>query len=513
VRSRSLSALDAAELQANAEAQEPSHDEAVALELQLRQRSTNEQAQAQRVRTHGAESKEEEDEDSDAEKQDEGKLHVAVTAPSSRFWPFSLASSPSPSASPDVRNADECHCEDAVAIVTSGGSSSSNSRCNNNARKCNVANANAAGNKGASGGVTAAVASFLSRALSPSPAALNASAAAAASTVRGGGLSSSSSYGATLKPPSLPLPPLSSSSSSPSLPRSSSSSLKPSSSYRAPLSTFLPLPVEVDELNFANLLDRQLRDQVRERMRSAWRLGLLAAQEEAQAQFDSLRAMLPPALAPYATASHLGRLGALGATLLLAQLAVASPHFLRSSLSRSLRAGRDVAFFAAAVVAAATAYRELHSSLPEGSAAAAQAARALMSGSLPPSDATAATGIRRGNSAEQGASSSSSSPPPPPPPALLPSLATFQRVHALSSSSASSVAQRLHELSLLLRWLRLRLAASKPLRLSGLVLALWLAWLGRHSGAAQSFRAFLAANLRSILQKLPQSRLPALVSS
>jgi len=247
----------------------------------------------------------------------------------------------------------------------------------------------------------------------------------------------------------------------------------------------LPLPPEVDDLNFANLLDRQLRDQVRERMRSAWRIGLLAAQEEVQAQMEQVRAMLPASLVPYATVQHIGRLGALSGGLVAAHLAFVSPRF-RALLRNSFHVGRDLAFLAAALVAVATAYRELHSSMPEGAGAAGSGAAAARRSRSPPS-------ARRDGSAEAvsvlpaGAS-------------MLPSLATFSRVHALSPSShPSTVVRGAHEFAMLVRWLRLRFAASAPLRNSTLVLALWFLWLGRRSAAAESFRAFLVDRLRRVL--------------
>ncbi len=255
------------------------------------------------------------------------------------------------------------------------------------------------------------------------------------------------------------------------------------------MSTFLPLPASVDDLNFSNLLDRQLRDQARVRMRSVWKLCAAAMQDEVQQQWQEAKATLPEWIIPYLTTRHAAQLGGVCGSLLLAQLSFSSPRF-RSLLLRFSRLSRDVALLAAAMLAATTAYRELHHSMPDGVLPHVPSQRRLNGGYASAEDDAGAVSVLPAGSS------------------TLPSLLAFRRAHALSPAIAtlSPLRSHLHSLSVLCSWLRLRYRHSGPLRLSTLVLAMWLAWLGRRTKAAEGFKAFMKEKIKQAMAQIKQQQ-------
>jgi hypothetical protein len=259
-------------------------------------------------------------------------------------------------------------------------------------------------------------------------------------------------------------------------------------SYRAPLSTFLPLPSSVDDLSFANLLDRQLRLQARDSLRNLWRALWAAAADEAKQQWAVLRLRIPPPLLPYCTPQHMRALLPVGGALAAAQILAVSPR-CRGLLLSGARLGRDAAVLGTACAAAVTVYTELHASVdarPAAAAAAAPAAASSLAVAMAP-----AGGASR---------SPAASAVPAPSSSLLPSLALYCRVRAMApaAASASPLLARLHSVRLVLAWLLLRYRASGPLRTATLVLALWMAWLARRSAPMRGAQHALVAAVKRV---------------
>jgi hypothetical protein len=279
------------------------------------------------------------------------------------------------------------------------------------------------------------------------------------------------SSGALLGPSSL------AAASSSALPHSHSSS-----SYRAPLSTFLPLPPSIDDLNFSNLLDRQIREHAKEGMKSMARACVDGTKETIMQQWQEMKQYVPSNWLPYLTGQHARYLVPLTSSLILAQLCFRSPRF-RAVLIRMSRFGLDCGILMAALSAAVTAYRELTIS----SSSASAPSRNI-------------SGLSSPRASPQLASSRAMVVVSPA--AQLPSLTMFQRMHRLPPHTAvTTLAASWHSFTFFVRWLKLRYQSSGTLRTSTLVLMVWFAWLARNSSVVHSQRAKLVDLFRQLLNK------------
>ena len=133
-----------------------------------------------------------------------------------------------------------------------------------------------------------------------------------------------------------------------------------SNSYRAPVSTFLPLPSTIDELNFSNLLDRQIREGTKAGLKNLVKVCAEGVAESIDARVREARAYIPPQLLPYCRWSHLRILVPLASTVVGIHATAHSVRF-RQILMRMARAGIDIAGLLIALRATLTMYREFTS--------------------------------------------------------------------------------------------------------------------------------------------------------